>query len=492
MKSFRIIGTMLAAAVAAIALAAPGATYASNLSSLAPSSVANLAGYGSTSGDIASLAALDETGSDDTPANYVQLVHSSKPYRANFTFTLPNDGSVHRYAVQGFSLKANMRVPSTGQTWTFMLYNWKTHRYTKLGKPVKFSQANVWSTATITLVYKKKPMSDFVDPATRQIRAQIRGQNNKFSPALDFLAVVVTSPDVVQPADQPTIAGCTIFPADNVWNARVDMLPVLKTSNKYVTSLGKGTGLHPDFDAIGDGIPFNVADGVTPPINFTEDMFTYGDESDLGDYPIPAGFKQEGGGDAHILTVDPSNCHLYELYAADINGASSTAGSGAVWDLSTNTMRPLGWTSADAAGLPILPGLVRYDEVASGHINHALRFTSSKIRNSYIWPASHMAKCNGGTTSPSVPPMGQRFRLKASYVIPASFDPQTKVVLTALKEYGMILADCGSTWYISGEPSLNWNDDNLVPQLRSVTGAQFEAVDVSSLKVAGNRYQITP
>jgi hypothetical protein len=211
--------------------------------------------------------------------------------------------------------------------------------------------------------------------------------------------------------------------------------------------------------------------------------FWWPNESDPGPYPIPPNVPIEGDpsgdGDRHILIVDRDNCILYELYAAHQIGGQWNAGSGAIFDLNSNALRPDTWTSADAAGLPILPGLARYDEVASGEINHALRFTAPQTRGEYIWPARHEAS---DLTGAQYPPLGQRFRLKASFVIDNSFSPHAQVILRALKKYGMILADNGSRWYISGAPDDRWDND-VLHELDVVTGADFEAVDESSLMV---------
>jgi len=213
--------------------------------------------------------------------------------------------------------------------------------------------------------------------------------------------------------------------------------------------------------------------------------FDYADESDPGPYPIPANPLIEGGpqsqGDRHILVVDTDNCVLYELYAAYPDGNGWTAGSGAIYDLTSNALRPEGWTSADAAGLPILPGLVRYDEVAAGEIRHALRFTVPRTRKAYVWPARHYAS---SLTGAQYPPMGQRFRLKASFDI-SGYSSDVQVIFTALKRYGMILADNGSAWYLSGVPDERWDNDAL-HELGQVKGSDFEAVDVSSLMVNDN------
>jgi hypothetical protein len=211
--------------------------------------------------------------------------------------------------------------------------------------------------------------------------------------------------------------------------------------------------------------------------------FDYSDESDPGPYPIPPDAPIEGGsqstGDRHVLVLDSGNCILYELFFAYPQPDGTwRAGSGAIFDLRSDALRPAGWTSADAAGLPILPGLVRFDEVASGEIKHALRFTAPQTRKSYIWPARHYASSLTGQQYPS---MGQRFRLKADYDI-SSFSAETRVILAALKKYGMILADNGSSWYISGAPDPRWNND-VLHELGRVTGAAFEAVNESVFMV---------
>jgi hypothetical protein len=239
-----------------------------------------------------------------------------------------------------------------------------------------------------------------------------------------------------------------------------------------IQAIGAGSKLHPDYDAIGDGIPYNVVDSSTPTYTVS---FDYADESDAGPYPIPANPKIENGSDGHMLLLDKGACRLYELYAASKSGSTWHAGSGAIWDLRSNALRPAGWTSADAAGLPILPGLVLYSEVQSGVIQHAIRFTAPRTCG-YIYPARHL------TASPcsNLPPMGLRVRLKASVDI-SGFGPSARVVLTALKQYGMILADNGSPWYITGEPNKSWNDDEM-HALGGLTGADFEVVDTSGLR----------
>ena len=270
--------------------------------------------------------------------------------------------------------------------------------------------------------------------------------------------------------------GCPVFPADNVWNEPVDNLPVAADSTTLINSMrSTNRYMHPDFGSFkGYGIPYNV---VTSSTHRSSVKFRWPHESDKGPYPIPAKFKREAGSDHHLLMVDKSACKLYELFAAVKKADGWHAGSGAIWDLRSNTLRPSGWTSADAAGLPILPGLVRYDEVHAGAILHALRFTADLTRNTFIYPARHQASDD---PSASLPPMGLRVRLKADFDI-SSFGPQSRVLLTALKIYGMILADNGSSFYVTGAPNPGWHDDEL-HKLNEIDGNAFEVVDTSSLR----------
>ncbi len=280
----------------------------------------------------------------------------------------------------------------------------------------------------------------------------------------------------------PGAPRCTVFPAGNAWNERVDTLPVASDSAQLIASIGLGTGLHPDFgsglyDGQPIGIPYDVVSHTTPR---SKVRFDYADESDKGPYPIPKTVHIEGGrastGDRHAILVDKDACRLYELYALYPASGGWKAGSGAIWSLTSNKLRPAGWTSADAAGLPIFPGLARYDEVARGVIDHALRFTAERTRNAYVYPARHYAS---SSSDPSLPPMGLRVRLKASVDI-SGFPRQARIVLQALKTYGMILADNGSSWYISGAPNPHWSNDDL-HTLGRITGADFEVVDTTSL-----------
>ena len=281
------------------------------------------------------------------------------------------------------------------------------------------------------------------------------------------------------PSNGPTLANCPMFPADNYWNAPIDTLPTHSQSEAWIDSIGRTVSFHMDFGS-GEydggliGIPFNIVAGsAVPKVGFE---FDYADESDPGPYPIPENPNQEAGGDRHILVLDTDTCTLYEVFDASFDGGQWRGGSGAIWDLNSNTLRPDTWTSSDAAGLPILPGLVRYDEIAAGEIKHALRFTIEKTAG-YIWPARHL------TDDPQdgIPPMGARFRLKADYDI-SGFPQEMQIILQAMKTYGIILADNGSNWYISGAPDDRWDND-MLHLLDVLTGNDFEAVDTSGMMV---------
>jgi hypothetical protein len=288
---------------------------------------------------------------------------------------------------------------------------------------------------------------------------------------LAVLAVAGASP-------APQLAGCPVFPASNPWNQRVDRLPVAKNSATLVRSIGLDAPVHADFGSglyNGQiiGIPYNVVSSKQPKVRVS---FEYADESDRGPYPIPAQPKIEGGSDHHILIVDRDACRLYELGGAEKTASGWHAWAGAIWSLRSNAVRPATWTSADAAGLPILPGLARYDELTGG-IHHALRFTAERTRRAFVYPARHYAS---DSTDPSLPPMGLRVRLKASFDT-NGFPPQSRIVLEALKRYGMILADNGAPWYISGAPDPHWSNDDL-HSVGRLTGADFEVVDTSGLR----------
>jgi hypothetical protein len=288
-------------------------------------------------------------------------------------------------------------------------------------------------------------------------------------------------------ASGPTSAGtdtgasgnCTVFPPDNPWNTDISGYPVHENSDAIIASIGADVGMHADFGTVWDGAPIGI-----PWVDVAGDQsrvpveFDYADESDPGPYPIPPDAPIEGGpdggGDRHVIAFDRDNCVLYELFSAYPQGGGSswTAGSGAIFDLTSNDLRPDGWTSADAAGLPVFPGLVRYDEVVEqGQINHALRFTVERSRNAYIPPATHEA---ADDNSADLPPMGLRLRMKADYDC-SGLAQEIQVICTALKTYGMFVADNGTNWYLSGAPDDRWNDDNL-HDIDGITGSAFEVV----------------
>jgi hypothetical protein len=302
----------------------------------------------------------------------------------------------------------------------------------------------------------------------------------------------MATPSPATAAPLPEAPACPMFPADSFWHADVSKLPVDANSATYVASAGATAPVHPDFgsgtwDGAPIGIPYNVVPGSQPPVGVS---FQYASESDPGPYPIPANALIEGGptstGDRHVLVVNKDSCQLSELYSAYPQPDGTwQAGSGAIWSLTSDALRPLGWTSADAAGLPILPGLVRYDEVAAGVIDHAIRITLPATDARFVWPARHQA----GTANAALAPMGERLRLKAGVDI-SGYSAANQVILTALKRYGAIVADNGSPWYMSGVPDSRWNNDDL-HLLGQLKGSDFEAVDESSLMVDPNSGAVT-
>ncbi len=264
---------------------------------------------------------------------------------------------------------------------------------------------------------------------------------------------------------------CPVFPADNPLNQEIANAPVNPNSASYIASIGLSAHLHPDFGTNRTyGIPYTVVGPEQPqvPIRFT----AFGEESDPGPYPIPPNAPVEGGGDRHVLVAQEGTCMLYELYKAHHKGAGWTAASGAIFNLASNALRPEGWTSADAAGLPIFPLLVRYPEVQAGQIDHALRVTVPESQRGYIHPATHFAS---SSSDPNLPPMGLRLRLKAGYSL-AGFSGESLIVLEALKRFGLIVADNGSPWFLTGAPDPRWNDANL-EEIKQVPGSEFEAVE---------------
>ena len=304
--------------------------------------------------------------------------------------------------------------------------------------------------------------------------------------ALGFALLAVSSAI----AQSPAIGNCPVLPADSIWNTPVDQLPVSASSAAWVATIGATRTAHPDFGSgLYDGAPMGIPYVTVPGTQVKYPAsFDYADESDKGPYAVPLNAPIEGGsastGDRHALAIDTTNCILYELYSAYPQAASWIAGSGAIFNLLSNALRPSGWTSTDAAGLPVFPGLVRYDEVAAGEIRHAIRFTVPQTQRAFVWPARHYASSLTGT---QYPPMGARFRLRSGFDI-SSFSAANQVILRALKKYGMMLADNGSAWFLSGAPDDRWNNDDL-HNLGLLKGSDFEAVDVSPLMVDPNSGQ---
>jgi hypothetical protein len=292
------------------------------------------------------------------------------------------------------------------------------------------------------------------------------------------LAVSIGGAGSVAAAPVPSTS-CAVFPADNIWNTDISSLPVHPRSAQWLASTAAATtNLHPDFGAPPYGFPFNLVDNTHPTVSVS---FQYASESDPGPYPVGSDTAIENGSDRHALIINKNSCTLYELFGLSGSGSSWTAGSGAIFNLGVDALRPAGWTSADAAGLPVFPGLVRWDEVQAGAINHAIRFTVQQTDQTYLWPARHQA---GAAANPALPPMGARFRLKAGYNMSA-LSAQAKVILLAMQHYGLIVADNGSNWFFSGTQDPAW-PDSLLSELKTVPASQFEAIDESSLMVDPN------
>lgn len=292
--------------------------------------------------------------------------------------------------------------------------------------------------------------------------------------SLALLAALAAPALAVAPPEAPA---CAVLPADNVWRADVSALPVHPRSAAWLASMGGASRLlHPDFGAYPYGYQVQFVDRATPRRSVD---FLYASESDPGPYPLTSSTPIEPGGDRHAFMIDRDSCVLYELFDVRWDGARATAGSGAVFDLRSNALRPAGWTSADAAGLPIYPGLVRYDEIERGVIDHAIRFTAPRTDRSFVWPARHQA---GAASDPSLPPMGARFRLRADFEL-GRYSRDAQVILRAMQRHGMILADNGSSWFFQGVTDGRW-PDALIAELKTIPAGAFDAVDASPLMVS--------
>lgn len=513
-RNVNIFGMVLLIACASLPFGGSAATPAlapgASSFNLAPASYITQAG--ATGGEpVANLAVMDESGTDDTPADYVTFTTPGVAYKGYRRYFLP--GNILRATVTTISVKVNYKGPAkASQTWTWYLYDWTLKSWVALGNNA-LATAYTWKFLTFTPPSPRR----FINATTHEIRLQVRSNNAGGDAKLDYESVSLgynftptptltrtplptrtltptrTATRTPTPSNtplptrtpggpgDPTLGGCPMFPVDNVWNARIDSLPVNSHSTAWINSIGRTTGLHMDFgsgtwDGGPIGIPYNVVPSTQAGITMGASQFDYWDESDLGAYPIPASPLIEYGSDHHILIVKQSECKLYELYAARKVSGIWHAGSGAIWDLTSNALRPDTWTSADAAGLPILPGLVRYDEIAAGEINHAIRFTVNTTAG-YIWPARHLTSA----ASANIPPMGARFRLRASFDI-STYPADMQVLLRAMQQYGIINADNGSDWYISGAPDSRWDND-MLHLLDDITGDDFEAVDESGLMI---------
>ena len=391
--------------------------------------------------------------------------------------TVPVPGDLGFGTISGKVTDLSTGMPIAGATVTCEHFSYvpretdSCHRSTRTDQEGNFLFEDVFfhDTDTITLTVQTSGYDKTTSKYSAFTRASLEAN----------VQLTVTGSGTTTTTTGPVIDNCPMFPPDNYWNARVDSLPTHPLSDAWIDSIGRDEGFHMDFgsgewDGGPIGIPYNIVTGSAIPK--VEVEFYYPEESDAGPYPIPDNPNMEYGSDHHILMVDTDTCTLYEIYDAGFENGRWTGGSGAIWDLNSNNLRPETWTSADAAGLPILPGLVRYDEIAAGEIKHALRFTVEDTAG-YVWPARHLtSEAQDGT-----PPMGARFRLKANYDI-SDYPLEMQILLQAMKTYGIILADNGSNWYVSGAPDERWDND-MLHLLDVLTGADFETVDTSVLMV---------
>lgn len=427
---------------------------------LSPNKIVNL--KGSSSGSLASLRRLDQKSTADSPSKYVVFTTPGVAYRGYLKYSLASASL--RSSISTLRLKVNYKGPAAStQTWSWYAFNWNTSRWTRIGANTS-AVKDVWK----TFVFQVATPQAYVNSSSGEIRIMLRSNNAGGNAKIDYEALLVTYKEY-KLGNSPNVPGtCPLFPADNAWNTPIDSLSPHPRSANWISFIGASDSFHMDFgsgtwDGGPIGIPYNILDGSqVKKFNFG---FYYPDESDAGPYPLPHNVAREYGSDHHILVVDTSACKLYEVYDASYNSNTGrwSGGSGAVWDLNSNALRPADWTSADAAGLPVLPGLVRYQEIeaalqqpnpADRVIPHALRFTVHDTYG-YFWPARHLTsgdRDNPYNPNSNIPPMGARFRLKAGFNI-SGFSPELQVILRTMKKYGIIIADNGSDWYISGAPS---------------------------------------
>jgi hypothetical protein len=444
--------------------------FAANTKDLSPINYSTQQGLSGTEA-VTVLNVQNETGTAETANSHITL---STPNTTNYIgyrlYQLP--ATLLPTWINKLQLRANYKGDTINlQTWTWFAYDWLGAKWVKLGDNTQAGN-NTWT--LLSFAPAANPQR-FVND-TGKIKIKFISNNASDDAKLDYEAIRLT-----YTINSPVLGGCPMFPANNIWNTPIDTLPVHLYSNNYITTIGATRGFHMDFgsgkwNGYAIGIPYNLVAGTQPKVAI---KFDYAGESNPGPYPIPTAPKIEGGSDHHVLIVDKDNCFLYETWDTSKNPDGSwRAGSGAIFKLNSNTLRKDTFTSADAAGLPILPGLVRYDEILAGAIKHAIRFTASRTNGSYVWPARHKASSNHDATI--YPPMGMRFRLKNDFNI-----------LTAMKKYGIILADNGSDWFISGVPDSRWNNDEL-HKLDVLHGNSFEAVDASGLMVSPDSGAVKP
>ena len=452
-----------------------------------------------SSGAASAMWALDQSRRQDTPGNYAIFMTPGHVYRGYRTYSLPS--TILRSSVSGLQVKVNYKGPAaSSQAWSWYAWNWNLSAWKKIGSNAA-AVGGRWSALKFSVASPRA----YINGATGEIRIRLVSSNASGNAKLDYEAVLLSYTGTPTPVPtlgpSPDISACSLFPAEDVWNTPIDALPVNARSSAWISSIGATSpGFHMDFgsgtwDGGPIGIPYNVVDGSL--VSKYSFVFYYPDESDAGPYPLPVNPAREWGSDHHILVVDTHDCSLNEVYDASYSNGQWHGGSGAIWDLGSDMLRPDGWTSADAAGLPILPGLVRYQELAEALsksnpadqiIPHALRFTANAT-NSYIWPARHPTSGTAGTLT-NTPPMGARFRLNAKYDI-SGFAPELQVLLRTMKTYGIILADNGSSWMVSGSPDARWDND-MLHGMDVLTGSNFEAVDESCLQVSADSGQADP
>lgn len=494
MNPYRIaLFALIIAAVAGLPLLTSAAA-AGSASILQPQSIVNQTCC--SGGAVSALWVLDQTRTQDAPGSYVIFTTPGHTYKGFRTYMMPS--TILRSSVSGLQVRVNYKGPAAStQTWAWYAWNWNLSAWKRIGTNAA-AAAGRWT----ALRFSVSGPRAYINGATGEIRIRLVSSNASGNAKLDYEAILLSYTGTPTPVptlgQSPDIGGCNIYPSDNVWNTPIDTLPVHARSGAWINSIGASSpGFHMDFgsgtwDGGPIGIPYNVVDGSL--VSKYVFDFYYPDESDAGPYPLPVNPAREWGSDHHILVVDTHDCSLNEVYDASYSSGQWHGGSGAIWDLSSDALRPDGWTSADAAGLPILPGLVRYQELAGALsqsnpadqiIPHALRFTANAT-DSYLWPARHLTSGAAGTLT-NVPPMGARFRLKAGYDI-SGFAPELQVILRTMKTYGIILADNGSSWMVSGSPDERWDNDRL-HDLDVLAGSDFEAVDESCLQVSADSGQ---